>query len=123
MAHKLLIVSILALHMHVQSCAIEILQQVFRNIFGLFWPSSKRNPETNDTSFESPFIELWESGEELGTKSSWDWPHTLDKAYHLHRVYLVTVRKRGATDVSQMNYFEMVVKLQPTFFGKPTVKS
>ena len=34
----------------------------------------QKNLETNDTSFESPKIELLESCEKLGVAKSWSWP-------------------------------------------------
>ena len=49
-----------------QWCAIEMLQQVFRKMFQLFWPPSHMNLETNDTSFESPYIGRLESAKNWG---------------------------------------------------------
>ena len=34
----------------------------------------QKNLETNDTSFESPKIELLESGEKVGVALAWSWP-------------------------------------------------
>ena len=42
--------------------------------FPQFSPFFQKNLETNDTSFESPKIELLESGEKLGVALSWSWP-------------------------------------------------
>ena len=37
-------------------------------------PPLQKISETNDTSFESPTIEFFESGKKLGVASSWEWP-------------------------------------------------
>ena len=37
-------------------------------------PPLQKISETNDTSFESPIIEVFESGKKLGVASSWEWP-------------------------------------------------
>ena len=42
--------------------------------FPQFPPFIQKNLETNATSFESPKIELLESGEKLGIAMSWSWP-------------------------------------------------
>ena len=42
--------------------------------FSQFSSFLQKNLETNDTSFESPEIELLESGEKLGVALSWSWP-------------------------------------------------
>ena len=49
-----------------QWLSIEILRQIFSQTFWLFYPPSKQNSETNDTSLESPNIELIETEIELG---------------------------------------------------------
>jgi hypothetical protein len=50
----------------IQWCAFEIRQQIFSQTFWLFQPPSKYNSETNDTSLESPYIELFETEIKLG---------------------------------------------------------
>ena len=37
-------------------------------------PLLQKISETNDTSFDSPIIEVFESGKKLGVASSWEWP-------------------------------------------------
>ena len=46
----------------------------FQKMFQLFWPPSQMNLETNDTSFERPYIGCLESAKRLGVASSWGWP-------------------------------------------------
>ena len=48
--------------------------------FNVFKVSSifKKNSKTNNTSIESPNIELFESGKKLGVAPSWRWSHPLD---------------------------------------------
>ena len=49
--------------------------------FPQFSPFFQKNLETNDTSFESPKIELLESGEKLGVALFWSWScHPMQKS-------------------------------------------
>ena len=50
----------------VQWLSIEILRQIFSQTVWLFYPPFKKNSETNDTSLESPNIELLETEIKLG---------------------------------------------------------
>ena len=47
-------------------------------MFSQFPPSFRKYSVTNDTSFESPNIELLESGKKLGMALSWGWPRPLN---------------------------------------------
>ena len=47
------------------------------NMFSWFSPSFQKYSVTNDTSFESPKIELLESSMKLGVAWPWAWPHPL----------------------------------------------
>ena len=44
-----------------------------QNILGCY-SGTTQDSETNDISFESPIIEIFETGKKLGVTSSWEWP-------------------------------------------------
>ena len=51
-----------------------IFSHVMDSFFSQFSVILLKNLETNDTSFESPKTELFESGEKVGVALSWSWP-------------------------------------------------
>ena len=52
--------------------------KIFSQTFWLFWPPSKKYPDTNDTSFESPNMQLLKSKIKLGVASFWGLPCPLN---------------------------------------------
>ena len=69
--------------------------------FWLFWPSSRKNPDTNDISFESPNIGLLEFKKKLGMASSLGWPFPLNwKSITITKISLMLLR----TELHQISH-------------------